>query len=100
VPEPPEDVLTAVETEVKYEGYVRKERERAEALRSRAGFQLPEDLAYQDLATLSVEARQKLERVRPSTLAQAGRIPGVSPADLQNLVLEVRRRQGMQAGNA
>jgi tRNA uridine 5-carboxymethylaminomethyl modification enzyme len=99
VPEAPEDVLTAVETEVKYEGYVKKERERAEALRRRAGFELPEDLAYDDLTTLSVEARQKLGRVKPSTLAQAGRVPGVSPADLQNLVLEVRRRR-VQAGKA
>jgi tRNA uridine 5-carboxymethylaminomethyl modification enzyme len=98
VPEAPEDVLTAVETEVKYEGYVKKERERAEALRSRAGFELPEDLAYDDLTTLSVEARQKLGRVRPSTLAQAGRVPGVSPADLQNLVLEVRRRRKVGTG--
>jgi tRNA uridine 5-carboxymethylaminomethyl modification enzyme len=44
-----------------------------------------------DFVTLSMEAREKLARIRPETLAQAGRIPGVSPADLQNLMLEVRR---------
>ncbi|MDX1648038.1 MAG: hypothetical protein R3304_12900, partial [Longimicrobiales bacterium] len=85
--------LTAVEVELKYEGYVARERERAERLRQRADFELDEALPYQRFETLSYEAREKLARVRPGTLAQAARIPGVSPADLQNLVLEVRRRR-------
>jgi len=51
----------------------------------------PADAPYDDFKTLSFEARQKLTRVRPQSIAQAGRIPGVSPADLQNLVMEVRR---------
>ena len=58
-----------------------------------ANFRLPEDLPYRELRSLSTEARQKLERVQPQSLAQAGRIPGVSPSDLQNLVLEVVRRR-------
>jgi tRNA uridine 5-carboxymethylaminomethyl modification enzyme len=85
------DVLAAVEVEIKYEGYVRREAERAERLRERAGFVLSPDLPYRSFRTLSFESREKLELLRPGTLAQAGRIPGVSPADLQNLVLEVRR---------
>ncbi len=85
------EALPAVETELKYAGYVARERERAERLREQAGFQLVEDLPYQEFATLSHEAREKLQRIRPVSLAQAGRIPGVSPSDLQNLVLEVRR---------
>lgn len=89
-----EDALAAVEVELKYEGYVRREKERAATLRERAGFRIPVDLPYEQLRTLSGEAREKLERVRPESLAQAGRIPGVSPADLQNLLLEVRRRAG------
>lgn len=86
-----QESLVAIEVELKYEGYVRRERERAERLRGQAGFRLRDDLPYRDFVTLSHESREKLARVRPGTLAQAARIPGVSPADLQNLVLEVRR---------
>jgi tRNA uridine 5-carboxymethylaminomethyl modification enzyme len=93
-----DSVLAAVEVELKYEGYVMRERERAETLRKKAAVLLQDDLPYRDFQTLSFEAREKLARVRPGTLAQAGRIPGVSPADLQNLLLEVRRlRAGMGA---
>ena len=53
------------------------------------GLPIPGDLHYEGLQALSYEARQKLSRVRPETLGQAGRIPGVSPSDLQNLVLAV-----------
>ena len=85
------EVLAAVEVDLKYAGYVARERERAERLRSRADFKLDRALPYLSFETLSFEAREKLSTVRPLSLAQAGRIPGVSPADLQNLMLEVRR---------
>lgn len=85
------DVLATVEVDEKYEGYVRREAERAAKLRSMAEFAIPEDAPFADFLTLSTEAREKLQQVRPSTLAQAGRVPGVSPADLQNLVMELRR---------
>lgn len=88
-----EDALAAMEVEVKYEGYVARERERAARLREQASVKLPEDLPWSDLLTLSLEAREKLARVRPETLAQAGRVSGVSPADLQNLLMEVRKRR-------
>jgi tRNA uridine 5-carboxymethylaminomethyl modification enzyme len=86
-----DDVLAAVQVEVKYEGYVKRERERAARLREQADFGLAEELPYGEFITLSSEAREKLAQRRPATLAHAARIPGVSPADLQNLVLEVRR---------
>jgi tRNA uridine 5-carboxymethylaminomethyl modification enzyme len=86
-----EDPLTAVEVEVKYSGYVDRESDRAFRLREQAGFVLPEGLPFREFITLSFEAREKLDRIKPDTLAQAGRIPGVSPADLQNLMMEVRR---------
>ncbi len=95
-----EDALAAVEVEVKYEGYVRKEAKRAERLRARAEFRIPADAPFAEMETLSKEAREKLAQVRPESLAQAGRVSGVSPADLQNLVLEVRRMGGGGAREA
>ncbi len=86
------ELLAGVEMEIRYAGYLRRERERAEALRRNDAFRLPEGLPYLELSAIATEARQKLDRIRPRTLGQAARIPGVTPADLQNLVLEVRRR--------
>ncbi len=86
------DSWLSAETEIKYAGYLDRERVAAQKLAELAGFRLPPDLPYEELASLSTEARQKLGRVRPESLAQAGRIPGVSPSDLQNLVMEVVRR--------
>jgi tRNA uridine 5-carboxymethylaminomethyl modification enzyme len=90
-----DEALMSAEIELKYEGYLQREREAARKLSEMANFRLPIDLPYLELKSLSTEARQKLDRIRPQSLAQAGRIPGVSPSDLQNLVLEVikRRRQ-------
>ncbi len=88
-----EESWLAAEIELKYAGYLAREREGAQRLAELTEFELPADLPYPQLQSLSTEARQKLERVRPTSLAQAGRIPGVSPSDLQNLVLEVVRRR-------
>ena len=85
------EALAAVEVELRYEGYVQRERERAEWLRRQEEFSLEADLPYAGFKSLRKEAREKLGQVRPNTLGQAGRIPGVSPSDLQNLMLEVRR---------
>lgn len=87
------DAVASVEIQLKYEGYLAREREAARRLAELADFKIPVDLLYEELRSLSTEARQKLSRVRPGSLAQAGRIPGVSPSDLQNLVLEVVRRR-------
>ncbi|MBA2671686.1 MAG: tRNA uridine-5-carboxymethylaminomethyl(34) synthesis enzyme MnmG, partial [Gemmatimonadetes bacterium] len=89
-------VLAGLEMEERYAGYIARERDRADALRRNGDFPLPLELPYAQLHSLSHEARQKLERVRPGTLGQAGRIPGISPSDLQNLVMEVRKRTGTQ----
>jgi tRNA uridine 5-carboxymethylaminomethyl modification enzyme len=87
------EVLAGIEMEMRYDGYLQRERERADALQRQAGFGLPADLPYTELLSLSTEARQKLGRIRPSTLGQASRVPGISPSDLQNLVMEVRKRR-------
>ena len=85
------DVVRSAEIELKYEGYLAREREAARRLAELASFALPGDLPYLELASLATEARQKLDVVRPTSLAQAARIPGVSPSDLHNLVVEATR---------
>jgi len=87
------DAVATVEMDLKYAGYVERERERAAHLARREEVTLPADMPYAVLESLSFEARQKLDAVRPATLGQAGRIPGVSPADLQNLLVELRKRE-------
>jgi tRNA uridine 5-carboxymethylaminomethyl modification enzyme len=89
----PVDATITADLEIKYEGYFTREREQAERLRRMGDFALGADLAYDEMHSLSFEARQKLAAIRPLTLAQASRIPGVSPSDLQNLVLEVGKRR-------
>ena len=88
----PVDAVVGAELEIKYERYFEKERNRADRLKAQGAVALHASLNYGAMHTLSIEARQKLTRIRPATLAQAGQIPGVSPADLQNLLMELRRK--------
>jgi tRNA uridine 5-carboxymethylaminomethyl modification enzyme len=85
------DAVLAAEIEIKYDGYLAREREAAARLAELAAFALPADLPYLELRSLATEARQKLDRIRPTSLAQAARVPGVSPSDLHNLVVEATR---------
>jgi tRNA uridine 5-carboxymethylaminomethyl modification enzyme len=87
------DAVASVELELKYSGYFVREHAAVERMKRLGDLPLDEGLAYGAMRSLSVEARQKLERVRPRTLGQAGRIAGVSPSDLQNLALEVDRQR-------
>jgi tRNA uridine 5-carboxymethylaminomethyl modification enzyme len=86
------DARATVEMETKYAGYIERDRERAESLKTREEHPLPADADYLEFSSVSREARQKLDRVRPSSLGQAARIPGISPSDLQNLLVELRKR--------
>ena len=85
------EAVLAAEIEIKYDGYLAREREAAARLAELASFALPTDLPYLELRTLATEARQKLDAVRPTSLAQAARVPGVTPSDLHNLVFEATR---------
>ena len=85
------DAVASAEIELKYDGYLAREREAAGRLAELAAFALPVELPYLELKSLATEARQKLDRIRPTSLAQAARIPGVSPSDLHNLVVETAR---------
>jgi tRNA uridine 5-carboxymethylaminomethyl modification enzyme len=81
------------EIELKYEGYLLREREGAARMAAMEHHQLPLDTPYRTFVSLSFEAREKLAAVRPETLGRAGRVPGVSPSDLSNLIFEVLKWQ-------
>jgi tRNA uridine 5-carboxymethylaminomethyl modification enzyme len=80
VADPSQGVLETLETEFKYAGYIAQQERQVARLRGAEGRRLPTDLPYFDVPGLSTEVRQKLTRVRPATLGQASRIPGVTPA--------------------
>jgi tRNA uridine 5-carboxymethylaminomethyl modification enzyme len=84
-----EEVAEWADIELKYRGYLARERTAASRLARMEQFLLPGEIDYRSLNTLSFEARQKLDSARPASLGEAGRIPGVSPSDLQSLVMEV-----------
>ncbi len=90
--------LKTVETAIKFEGYLAQQRRHMEQLREAEGKTIPESFDYDALPGLSREMQQKLGRVRPATLGQASRIPGVTPAALSLLLvhLELRRRAAAQ----
>ncbi len=87
----PREAVVTAELEIKYEGYFERERIQADRMRRMGELTLADDLPYAEMQSLTYEARQKLLALRPASLAQASRIPGVSPNDLQNLVVEVER---------
>ena len=89
---PAEDIVRQVELEIKYEGYVRREKREIEKLRKREAVLIPEDFPYEKAGNISVRAREKLAAVRPRTLGQASRVSGVSVSDLAALVLALRSR--------
>jgi tRNA uridine 5-carboxymethylaminomethyl modification enzyme len=89
----PRDVARQLEIEVKYEGYIRMQRDEVERKRGLEDMRIPPDFDYQGCQGLSREGRDKLSRVRPATVGQAGRIPGITPADLGILMVLLRRLQ-------
>ena len=82
-----EEILDAAEIQIKYEGYIDRERKLAQKMLRLEDLQIPEDFDFQKITALSMESRIKLERYRPRTLAQASRISGVSPADIAVLLV-------------
>jgi tRNA uridine 5-carboxymethylaminomethyl modification enzyme len=78
--EPVRGLLTTIETETKYEGYIGQQKRQIDRLKASDGRPIPEGFEFRQIPGLSREIREKLERVRPSTLGQAARMPGVTPA--------------------
>lgn len=91
LPELPARVAERVEIRVKYDGYLKRQEDEVARFRRLEHRELPEQLDYLALASLSSEAREKLHRQRPRTLGQASRIPGVSPADIATLLIHLKQ---------
>ncbi|MDF9825850.1 tRNA uridine 5-carboxymethylaminomethyl modification enzyme [Breznakia sp. PF5-3] len=87
-----EEVIQAVEIEVKYEGYIVKAKKEAERLLSMDNLKLPAHIDYDKVENLSLEAHQKLSKVRPLTVGQASRISGVNPADIAVLMIYLKKQ--------
>ena len=89
----PENVRESVEIETKYEGYIRRQEAQVARFRDLEKKVIPEDIDYTTLPVISREAAEQLSRVRPGSLGQASRIPGVSPADISALMVLLKARQ-------
>jgi len=85
------EVREQAEINIKYKGYIEKEKENVAKLNRLENIKIPEDFDYTKLSSLSAEAKQKMSNVRPKTIAQAGRISGVSPADINVLLVYLGR---------
>ena len=93
-PELPEDVCEQVEINIKYDGYIRRQMKQVEQFKKLEQKKLPEDIDYEDVGSLRIEARQKLEAYRPVSIGQASRISGVSPADISVLLVYLESKAG------
>ena len=85
------EVLEQTEIQVKYAGYIEKEKSNADKLQRLENIKIPENFNYSDLKSLSFEAREKLKKIRPATISQASRISGVSPSDISVLLVYLGR---------
>ena len=84
------EIIESAEILIKYQGYIDRERESAEKMRRLEKVRIPDSLNYEGLLAISTEGRQKLSKIRPSTIGQASRIPGVSPSDINVLIVLLR----------
>ena len=87
----PWDLLESAETEIRYSGYLEKENKEIEKAAKLEEKRLPPDIDYFSIKGLRLEARQKLDAVRPLNLGQAGRISGVNPADIAVLMVRLKK---------
>ena len=92
-PDLPREVSEQVEISIKYEGYIARQERQVAEMRRLEGKALPGDMDYLNMAGLRLEARQKLDAIRPLNLGQASRISGVSPADVAALMIELQNRE-------
>ena len=91
VPNRKEEIIEATEIRIKYEGYIKREQLIADKINRLENIQIKDKFDYKQITSLSIEARQKLEKINPQTIAQASRIPGVSPNDISILLVLLGR---------
>ena len=89
-PELPEDVIEQVDIHVKYEGYIKRQERQVEQFKKMEEKKIPADINYAEIPSLRIEAKQKLEELRPDSIGQASRISGVSPADISVLLVYLK----------
>ncbi|MEE4312010.1 MAG: tRNA uridine-5-carboxymethylaminomethyl(34) synthesis enzyme MnmG [candidate division KSB1 bacterium] len=85
-------VRNQVEIDIKYEGYLNKQRQQIEKMRRMEDYLIPEEFNYEAISSLSAESSEKLQRIRPRSVAQASRIAGVSPSDIAVLLVHLKKR--------
>lgn len=95
-PDLPEDVMEQAELRIKYDGYIKIQSEQVEAMRKLEAKLLPDDVDYSDIRGLRLEAREKLNKVRPRSIGQASRISGVNPADVSVLLIWLEQHKRRQ----
>lgn len=86
-----EEELEEAEIQIKYRGYIKKEKNNADKLTRLENLKIPANIDYHQLNSMTIEARQKLSKIRPETVAQASRISGISPADISVLLIHMGR---------
>ena len=85
------EILQNSEIQLKYQGYIEREKQIAEKIKRLENLKIPRKLNYSDINGLTMEAREKLSKIQPETIAQASRIPGISPADINVLLVQMGR---------
>ena len=91
IPERKDEILESVEILIKYSGYIEREKKIAEKIKRLGQIRIEKSFDYMKLLSISTEARQKLDRIKPQTIGQASRISGVSPSDISVLLVYLGR---------
>ena len=89
-PELPHDVQEQVDINIKYDGYIKRQMRQVEQFKKLENKKIPEDINYDEIQSLRIEAKQKLDQIRPASIGQASRISGVSPADISVLLVYLK----------